>query len=161
MVTYPYVCKIFEWDEKLQTQIYHRRKPSPKCTILSQFWREQCGIRYRGLRRWNTQTWLICKRELSHLSEEHCSVSLAFFLFRMQELFEFPYQHTALQRKRMHSPSWFGIIVFRPSWKEVFIHVSKDYWGGGGYTAFMDIVQWGFLSVPHLLWHRASVYNGH
>ena len=26
---------------------------------------------------------------------------------------------------------------------------------------FMAIEQWGFLSVPHLLWHRASVYNGH
>ena len=25
----------------------------------------------------------------------------------------------------------------------------------------MAIEQWGFLSVPHLLWHRASVYNGH
>ena len=24
----------------------------------------------------------------------------------------------------------------------------------------MDIEQWGFLSVPHLLWHEASVYNG-
>ena len=28
-----------------------RRKPRPKCTILFQFWREICGIRYRGLRR--------------------------------------------------------------------------------------------------------------
>ena len=26
-----------------------RRKPRPKCTILSQFWRELCRIRYRGL----------------------------------------------------------------------------------------------------------------
>ena len=25
----------------------------------------------------------------------------------------------------------------------------------------MAIEQWGFLSVPHLLWHGASVYNGH
>ena len=25
----------------------------------------------------------------------------------------------------------------------------------------MDIEQWGFLSVSHLLWHEASVYNGH
>ena len=24
-----------------------------------------------------------------------------------------------------------------------------------------DIEQWGFFSVPHLLWHGASVYNGH
>ena len=28
-------------------------------------------------------------------------------------------------------------------------------------SALMAIEQWGFLSVPHLLWHRASVYNGH
>ena len=45
----------------------HRRKPRPKCTILSQFWlhgpkqprhmKELCGIRYRCLRRcvyWNS-----------------------------------------------------------------------------------------------------------
>ena len=29
------------------------------------------------------------------------------------------------------------------------------------YSALMAIEQWGFLSVPHLLWHRASVCNGH
>ena len=28
-------------------------------------------------------------------------------------------------------------------------------------SALMAIVQWGFFSVPHLLWHGASVYNGH
>ena len=25
----------------------------------------------------------------------------------------------------------------------------------------MAIVQWGFFSVPHLLWHEASFYDGH
>ena len=25
----------------------------------------------------------------------------------------------------------------------------------------MAIEQWGFFSVPHLLWHGSSVYNGH
>ena len=29
------------------------------------------------------------------------------------------------------------------------------------YSALMAIDQWGFLNVPHLLWHGASVYNGH
>ena len=29
------------------------------------------------------------------------------------------------------------------------------------FLALMVIEQWGFFSVPHLLWHRASVYNGH
>ena len=28
-------------------------------------------------------------------------------------------------------------------------------------SALMVIKQWGFFSVPHLLWHGASVYNGH
>ena len=28
-------------------------------------------------------------------------------------------------------------------------------------SALMAIEQWGFFSVPHLLWHGASVYNGH
>ena len=27
-------------------------------------------------------------------------------------------------------------------------------------AAIMDIEQWGFFSVPHLLWHGTSVYNG-
>ena len=28
-------------------------------------------------------------------------------------------------------------------------------------SALMAIEQWGFFSVPHLLWHRTSLYNGH
>ena len=28
-------------------------------------------------------------------------------------------------------------------------------------STLMVIEQWGFFSVPHLLWHGASVYNGH
>ena len=28
-------------------------------------------------------------------------------------------------------------------------------------SALMAIEQWGFFSVPHLLWHGASVYNCH
>ena len=28
-------------------------------------------------------------------------------------------------------------------------------------SALMAIEQWGFFSVPHLLWHWASIYNGH
>ena len=28
-------------------------------------------------------------------------------------------------------------------------------------SALMTIEQWVFFSVPHLLWHGASVYNGH
>ena len=28
-------------------------------------------------------------------------------------------------------------------------------------SAFMAIEQWGFFSVPHLLWHGASVYDTH
>ena len=28
-------------------------------------------------------------------------------------------------------------------------------------SALMTIEQWRFCSVPHLLWHGASVYNGH
>ena len=28
-------------------------------------------------------------------------------------------------------------------------------------SALMAIEQWGFFSVPHLLWHGVSVYNGH
>ena len=29
------------------------------------------------------------------------------------------------------------------------------------FSALIAIEQWGFFSTPHLLWHRACVYNGH
>ena len=29
------------------------------------------------------------------------------------------------------------------------------------YSALMAIKQWGFLSLPHLMWRGISVYNGH
>ena len=29
------------------------------------------------------------------------------------------------------------------------------------FPALMAIEQWGFIRVPHLLWHGSSVYNGH
>ena len=29
------------------------------------------------------------------------------------------------------------------------------------WSALMAIEQWGFFSVPHLLWHGVSIYNGH
>ena len=28
-------------------------------------------------------------------------------------------------------------------------------------SALKAIEQWGFFSMPHLVWHEASVYNGH
>ena len=28
-------------------------------------------------------------------------------------------------------------------------------------SALIAVEQWGFFNVPHLLWNRASVYNGH
>ena len=35
------------------------------------------------------------------------------------------------------------------------------FWPMLGTHALMAIEQWGFFSVPHLLWHWAYVYNGH
>ena len=29
------------------------------------------------------------------------------------------------------------------------------------YLVFMAIEQWGFFNVPHLLWHRPTIYNAH
>ena len=54
--------------------------------------------------------------------------------------------------------------VFRPN-QEFFTHMetsplpvkSCKFWLC---SALMAIEQWGFFSVPHLLWHGASVYNG-
>ena len=28
-------------------------------------------------------------------------------------------------------------------------------------SALVAVEQWGFFSVPHILWHGASFYNGH
>ena len=57
------------------------------------------------------------------------------------------------------------VWVFRPA-RELFTYMEtapllvKDckFWP---MLALMDIEQWGFFSVPHLLWHGTSVYNGH
>ena len=51
--------------------------------------------------------------------------------------------------------------VFIPIKNFSFIWRCHHYWwraaNFGLYTALMAIEQWGFFSVPHLLWHRASV----
>ena len=57
----------------------------------------------------------------------------------------------------------FGVI--HPTW-EFFTHteMSPYWWRAANFdlcSAIMAIEQWGFFSMPHLLWHRASVYNGH
>ena len=55
--------------------------------------------------------------------------------------------------------------VYRPTWEFSFIwrrHHCR--WKRANFdlcSALMAIEQWGFFSVPHLLWHEASVHNGH
>ena len=54
---------------------------------------------------------------------------------------------------------------FRPTW-EFFTHMESSPLPVKGckfYLCFalMAIEQWGFFNMPHLLWHGASVYNGH
>ena len=56
--------------------------------------------------------------------------------------------------------------VFCPTW-EFFTHIWRRHhyqWRTVNFnlcSALMAIEQWGFFSVPHLLWHGDSVYNGH
>ena len=57
----------------------------------------------------------------------------------------------------------FGFIVrfdnFSPIWR---CHHHR--WRAADfnlYSALVAIEQWGFFSLPHPLWHGASVYNGH
>ena len=56
------------------------------------------------------------------------------------------------------------VWVFRPA-REFFTHMKHHYqWRAANFdlrSALMTIKQWGFFCVPHLLWHGASVYNGH
>ena len=58
-----------------------------------------------------------------------------------------------------------SIVVFRPTrecsliWRRHHCRwraADFDLW-----SALMAIEQWGFYSVPHLLWHGASVYKGY
>ena len=57
---------------------------------------------------------------------------------------------------------WFYLFgVYRPT-REFFTHHYR--WRAANSdlcSACMAIEQWGFFSVPHLLWPGASVYNGH
>ena len=55
--------------------------------------------------------------------------------------------------------------VFRPT-GEFFTHLETSWLPVKGCSfwpilALIAIKQWGYLSVPHLLWHGASVYDGH
>ena len=45
--------------------------------------------------------------------------------------------------------------------RELLTHMETSHFPVKGCSALVTIVQWGFCSVPHLLWHRASVYNGY
>ena len=52
------------------------------------------------------------------------------------------------------------VWALRPT-QEFFTHY---WWRAANFDlclALMAIEQWGFFSVPHLLWHGATVYNGH
>ena len=55
-------------------------------------------------------------------------------------------------------------VCFRPR-RELFIiwkpHFLYRWRAADIYLALTAIKLWGFFNVPHLLWHGASVYNGH
>ena len=61
------------------------------------------------------------------------------------------------------SYDWFWLWFFVPL--ENFSFKWRLYWWRAANvdlcSALMALGQWGFFSVPHLLWHGASVYNGH
>ena len=53
--------------------------------------------------------------------------------------------------------------VFRPT-REFFTHFETSPWRAANFdlcSALIAIEQWGYLSVPFLLWHGASICNGH
>ena len=57
--------------------------------------------------------------------------------------------------------SWvFFFWVYRPT-REIFTLMETSPLQILTCSPLMVIEQWGFLSVPHRLWHRASVYYGH
>ena len=56
-------------------------------------------------------------------------------------------------------------MVFMP-WSRIFTHTKTSSllvkgWNIDLYSALMAIEYWGFFNVPHLLWHKISVYNDH
>ena len=76
------------------------------------------------------------------------------------------HQLSSVWRWSCHYLVFFSLFeVFRPT-REFFTHLETSPLLVQGCnfdmcSALMAIEQWGFLSVPHLLCHRASVYNGH
>ena len=68
------------------------------------------------------------------------------------------------------SPShvWNNIFRFVCSWfivpLDIFPYGDHYRWRAGNFdlcSALMATEQWGFFSVPNLLWHGTFVYNGH
>ena len=59
----------------------------------------------------------------------------------------------------LHETIYKGVVQFGPK-----TALAPMRWRAANFdlcSALMAIEQWGFFSVPHLLWHGASVYNGH
>ena len=62
--------------------------------------------------------------------------------------------------------SFFCCLGFIVPLEEFFAHMETSTLPAQGcefylFSALMAIEHWGFFSVPHLVWHGASLYNGH
>ena len=106
------------------------------------------------------------KAKKNHFDTEFIWISTFYygfwnFFFKIKGLFKFILIHVGYR--------WEGLFVWNFSSHSRIFHSFEDVTiPGEGLqiltyicSASMAIEHWGFLIVPHLLWHGASVYNGH
>ena len=89
--------------------------------------------------------------------------TISFYCKWLQEKLDFPEMKKIIlsRHKFLFVCLWFYVLLgnFSPKWR---IHLYR--WRASNfdpYSALVAIEQWGFFSVPYILWHRSSVYNGH
>ena len=92
----------------------------------------------------NGQSWYI------HIITKLCKVS-----------YGQPYIHIMISFEQYIPVSFLFVCLFGGVPHEKFHWLLMKSYTFGLFSALMAIEQWGFFSVPHLLWHKTSVYNGH
>ena len=111
------------------------------------------GLSWPGFKRW-TQ---------AYMTYAHGGISMIKYLLLIEGM---PITRAKLQSTKNHELSRFTVFFLCPS-REFFTHLETSplpvkgckFWPMLG--MLIVIVQWGFFTVPHLLWQRSNIYNGH
>ena len=115
----------------------------------------------------NNETWSLSfdKFDIHHLRVKHQALIFIYSIFFDGSMAMILFKHTNTKFRGIRFVCSLFVWGISPHSR-----IFQSYWdvtitGEGLHfdlcSASMAIDQWMFFSVPHLLWHGASVYNGH